>query len=123
MNAWGRCLAKFEASPDRVREAKDFFSKAAEISDRPSEKASNFFAMAMMALADDDIKLARSLLIQSMDASPKTHGIKEYIGKFKNDLENEYAIWERAARILGKPGLSARYEKLMLSLIAQRKQK
>jgi tetratricopeptide (TPR) repeat protein len=123
MNAWGRCLAKFEGSPDRVREAKDFFSKAADISDRPSEKASNFFAMAMMSLAEEDAKSARELFIRSMDASPKSHGIKEYIGTFKNDLENEYAIWERAARILGKPGISARYEQMMLSLIAERKTK
>ena len=119
LNARARCAVKFESSVEALQRAKELFAKASAIADRPSEKAGNYFALAMLALAAGDGDQARNYLVSAVKTSPRTHGIKEFVGVYKADMEAEYAIWDRAARIYGKPGIEGRYEILMKGLIAE----
>jgi hypothetical protein len=123
LNARARCSVKFESSVEALDGAKELFARASAIADKPSEKAGNEFGLAMMALAAGNAEQARNYFISAMDTSPRTHGIKEFAGLYKADMETEYAIWDRAARIYGKPGIAGRYETLMKALIAERTMK
>jgi hypothetical protein len=117
LNAMARCLVKFEPTKEKLHAAMALFGRAASIADRPSDRASNHFAMAMMHLAAGDVVSARRFIEQMGEISPRTHGIKLYGGTLKGDLENEYQMWDRAARINGQPGIAERYETVMTSLI------
>jgi tetratricopeptide (TPR) repeat protein len=120
LNARARCLVKFEGTQEGLREAAALFRRASGIADRASDKASNYFALAMMSLAAGDTETARTNFVSAMETSPRSHGIKQYIGIYRQDLESEYQIWDRAARLYGRAGVGERYESVMKSLIVER---
>lgn len=118
-NAMARCLVKFESTKEALDEAKARFVYAGNIADRPSDRARNSLALALLYLSAGDTESAGRLFEQSFAFSPRTHGVGYYAGTLTGDLENEYPIWGRAARIYGKPGLADRYATVMRSLIAK----
>jgi len=119
LNPWGRCLVKFGATPKEVESAKDYFQQATMIAQKPSNIAENHFALAMLSLAKGDEDPARQNFQKAMKISPKSHGPKEFTGAYVNDLENEYQIWRRAAKVFNNPNIDSRYERVMKSLIAK----
>jgi hypothetical protein len=118
LNAWGRCQVKFGSSLADIESAYKLFERAVQSADRPSDKAANHFAMAMVSLIENKEDEAKTLFLRAAEVSPKTHAIKDYVGIFKNDLEGEYQIWERGAQLLKNPGLADRYNRTMSKLIA-----
>lgn len=119
LNAMARCLVKFESTKEALNAAMALFVYAGNIADRPRDKAANSLAVAMLYLSAGDTESARPWFEQSFAFSPRTHGIRNYGGTFTSDLENEYPLWSRAARIHGQPGLPDRYATVMRSLIAK----
>lgn len=118
-NAMARCLVKFESTREALNAAKARFIYAGNIADRPRDKASNSLALAMLHLSAGDTESAGPLFEQSFAFSPRTHGVRFFGGTLTGDLEDEYPIWNRAARIYGMPGLADRYAMVMRSLLAK----
>jgi hypothetical protein len=119
LNTWGRCLIKFEKSPEKINEAFDMFRRANALAEKPNEKAANYFALALLATASGNIIYAHQNLILANETSPVTHSAKNLTGSYKDDLGGEYQLWDRASRIYGKPDFAGRYEALVKNVISE----
>jgi hypothetical protein len=107
LNAWARCLIKYDDDKEVKAKAHAIYERALTLSQAANSTAADHFSLAMLDLVDKKFEEAAREFQAAEEASPGRYAVKDMTSKPAADIGNEYRMWDHLARRYGNEELDS----------------